>query len=168
MLLELANKRYSLRKFQDKQVEKEKLEKVIEAGRISPTAVNLQPLSYIAITNPELKGKVIDTYSKDWINNAPAIIIVCLDHSKSWKRKDGKDHGDIDGGIAIANMTLAATDQGLGTCIVCNFDTDKLHDLLALPSHMEAIAMLPIGYPVRDDIPKKKRNDLEQIVVWEE
>ena len=166
MFLELAKKRHSLRSYQDKKVEKDKILSILEAGRLSPTAVNKQPLHYLVVTNKEIKQKIIDTYPRQWIANAPAIIIVSLDHSKSWKRNDGKDHGDIDGGIAIANMTLAATDLGLGTCIVCHFDTKKLEEEIDFPPHMEAIALLPIGYPTTEDIPEKKRNNIDDIVTW--
>lgn len=168
MFLELVQKRYSLRKFKDKEIEKDKLEDVIEAGRLSPTAVNLQPLHYMVVSEEKLRQEIMDTYSREWIKGAPTIIVVCLDHSKSWKRRDGKDHGDIDGGIAIANMTLAATELGLGTCIVCNYDSKRLHEVLDLPEDYEVIALLPIGYPSDNNIPKKKRNSLEDITTWKE
>ena len=166
MFLELSNKRYSLRNYQDKEVEKDKLVSILEAARLSPTAVNKQPLNYIVVTKPEEIQKVIASYPRKWIQNVPAIIIVCLDRSTSWKRDDGKDHGDIDCGIAIANMTLAATDLGLGTCIVCDFDSKKIEEDFDLPSHMEAMALLPVGYPVREDFPKKKRDSIEEIASW--
>jgi nitroreductase len=166
MFIELANKRYSLRSYQDKEVEKDKVLKILEAARLSPSAVNKQPLHYLVVTNPEDKQKIVDSYPRDWFKNAPVIIVVCLDHSKSWIRRDGKDHGDIDGGIAIANMTLAASDLGLGTCIVCHFDSKKVEEDFNLPEDMEAIALLPIGYPTTEDIPEKKRNSIDEIVTW--
>lgn len=166
MFLDLAQKRYSLRDYQDKKVEKDKLINVLEAGRLSPTAVNKQPLEYIVVSDLDMKEKVINAYPREWIKTAPTIIVVTLDHSKAWVRRDGKDHGDIDGGIAIANMTLAATDLGLGTCIVCHFDDKMVQEIFDLPSHIEPIALLPIGYPSNDNIPEKKRNNLDDIVTW--
>ncbi len=167
MFLELANNRYSLRSYQDKEVEKEKILDIINAARLAPSAVNKQPLNYIVVTNEEEKQKIVDAYPRDWFKNAPVMVIICLDHSKTWKRpQDGKDHGDIDGGIAISNMTLAATELGLGTCIICHFDAKKLKKEFNLPSHVEAIALLSIGYPTRDTFPEKKRNSVDEIVTW--
>lgn len=168
MFLELVNNRYSVRQYQDKEIEKEKLLTVIEAARLAPSAVNYQPLHYIIVSDPEKKEKLMESYPRKWISSAPTIIIVCLDRSKSWKRRDGKDHGDIDGGIAIEHMALAATNIGLGTCIVCAFDSKKVHNDLELPSNMEVIALLPIGYPADQEIPDKKRDSLKYILSWEE
>lgn len=168
MFLELAKKRYSLRNFQNIEVEREKLIYVLEAAILAPSAVNRQPLHYIVVSEEEKKNKILNSYSREWMMNAPTIIVVCLDYSKSWKRKDGKDHGDIDAGIAIEHIALSATDQGLGTCIVCNFDLDLLNKTLELPADMEPVALIPIGYPVDEVIPDKKRNSLTDMVTWEE
>jgi nitroreductase len=90
-----------------------------------------------------LKGAV-----KPWVADAPAVIVVCGDHDEAWRRRDGKDHTDIDCAIAVDHMTLMATAQGLGTCWVCSFDAWELARILQLPPHLEAIAVLPIGVPV--------------------
>lgn len=168
MFLKLAQNRYSLRKFKDKEIEKDKIHIVLEAALLSPSAVNKQPLHYIVVSNEEKKRELIDAYPRKWIMNVPTIIVVCLDRSLSWKRNDGKDHGDIDAGIAIEHIALAATDVGLGTCIVCNFDSEKLDKTLELPAHMEVVALIPIGYPDNEDIPNKKRNSFDEMVSWEE
>jgi nitroreductase len=166
-LLEIAKKRYSVRSYMDKEVEKEKLLQVLEAGRIAPSAVNFQPVHLIVITDKEEKEKVTEAYPRGWLKAAPVIIAVCGDHSQSWKRKDGKDHCDIDAAIAIDHMTLAATDLGLGTCWICAFDSKLCHEILELPEHMEVIALLPIGYPQGERITESKRKDLEELVSWE-
>ena len=93
---------------------------------------------------------------------------MCGDHSKSWKRNDGKDHCDIDTAIAIDHMTLAATDLGLGTCWVCAFDAAKCRELLNLPENLEVITLLPMGYPADTAPENKKRQDISEIVSWEE
>jgi nitroreductase len=114
---------------------------------------------------------VHDIYHRDWINSSPCVIIICGDKTKSWKRKeDSKDHLDIDIAITIDHMTLAATEQELATCWVCNFHVEKCKEVLNLPEHMEPIALLPIGYPA--DKPdterhKTKRKSLDEIVHWE-
>ena len=148
-------------------VEKEKILQVIEAARIAPSAVNFQPWHFIVVTSEEMKSKIAETYSRDWFRKAPAIIVVCGDHSSSWKRNDGKDHCDIDVAIAVEHMTLAAADMGLGTCWVCAFDAAKCHQVLDLPENLEVIALLPIGYPADDEVPQKKRKSINEIVSWE-
>jgi len=166
--IDLARKRYSVRDYKDMPVEKEKILQVLEAGRIAPSAVNYQPWHFIVITDEEIKSKVAESYSRDWIKKAPVIIAVCGDHSKSWKRKDGKDHCDIDIAIAVDHMTLAAADIGLGTCWVCAFDAEKCHSALNLPENLEVIVLLPMGYPAVDNKEQeKKRKNITDIVSWE-
>ncbi|MBH1940824.1 nitroreductase family protein [Mobilitalea sibirica] len=166
--LDLAKKRYSVRKYMDKEIEKEKIMDILEAGRYAPSAVNFQPLHFIVITDSEIKKKIYETYPRPWFQTAPVIIIACGDHSKSWKRKDNKDHCDIDVAIAIDHMTLAATDLGLGTCWICAFDAKLCHELLDLPEHLEVVALLPLGYPEEEEHNKEKvRQSLEDIVSWE-
>lgn len=165
--LDLAKRRYSVRKFKNKPIEEEKLNYVLEAGRVAPSACNFQPWYFIVVKDEELKKKVADTYGRDWIYKAPVIIAACGDHSQSWHRADGKDHCDIDVAISVTHMTLAAAEQGLGTCWVCAFDAKKCHEVLELPENMEVIALIPIGYPddaVDPDRHAIKRKDMGQIV----
>ena len=166
--LELAKSRYSVRNFLNKPVDKEKLMYVLEAARIAPSAVNFQPWQFIVITENEPLKKIKSTYSRNWINAIPACIVVLGDHKQGWHRSsDGKDHTDIDAAIAITHITLAATEVGLGTCWVCNFDTEKCVELFNLPDNLEPIALVPIGYPENDEIPEKKRKSIDEIVHWE-
>lgn len=165
--IDLALKRYSVRDYKATPVEKEKLYQVLEAGRIAPSAVNYQPWHFIVITDESVKSRVSECYARDWFKTVPAIIIVCGDHAKSWKRKDGKDHCDLDAAIAVDHMTLAATELGLGTCWVCAFDAKRCHEVLGLPENLEAIAMMPIGYAADNQEPEKKRKSLADIVSWE-
>ncbi|HHW00892.1 MAG TPA: nitroreductase [Clostridiaceae bacterium] len=165
--IDLAKKRYSVRNYKNVPVEKEKILQVIEAARISPSAVNFQPWHFIVVTTEEMKSRIAETYPRDWFRKAPAVIVVCGDHSSSWKRKDGKDHCDIDVAIAVDHMTLAAADMGLGTCWVCAFDAEKCHQILELPENLEVIALMPIGYPADDEVPQKKRKSINEIISWE-
>lgn len=164
---ELALKRYSVRKYEDKKVEKEKILEILEAARIAPSATNAQPWHFIVLTEDELKQKIAQVYPRDWFAKAPVIIVACGDHSKSWKRKDGKDHCDVDIAIAVDHITLAAADLGLGTCWVCAFDAKLCHKILGLPDNLEPIALIPLGYPLEEGAPTKNRNSLEEIVSWE-
>lgn len=166
-LVDIVKKRYSVRSFKDIPVEKEKIIQILESARYAPSAVNYQPWHFIVITDEETKMKIAETYPRTWFKYAPVIIVACGDHNKSWKRKDGKDHCDIDVAIAVDHMTLTATDLGLGTCWVCAFDAEKCHELLNLPENLEAVALLPLGYPVEEFPKSKKRNDMADIASWE-
>lgn len=162
-------RRCSVRKYKEQAVEKEKLAQVLEAARIAPSAVNYQPWHFIVITKPAMIRKIAETYPAQWLSRAPAIIVACGDHGRSWKRRDGKDHCDIDLAIAIDHITLACVEMGLGSCWVCAFDAARCHELLGLPEQLEVIALLPIGYP-DPAAPEavKTRKNLNEIVSWEQ
>lgn len=166
--LELARKRCSVRQYLPTPIEEEKLNYILEAGRMAPSAANLQPWYFLLITEEEGRQKVAECYPRDWVKPAPAFIVICGDHEQSWKRSmDGKDHLDIDTGILLEQICLAATDLSLATCIICHFDTALLSHHFNLPKSVEPIAIIPIAYPadpsIFDSTPKK-RKPLEEIV----
>ncbi|MCF8368601.1 MAG: nitroreductase family protein [Bacteroidales bacterium] len=168
--LDLAKKRFSARSYKDIPVTDEDLNYVLEAGRVAPSAVNYQPWKFLVIKEEKnLKG-LYPLYHREWFREAPVVIIVLADHSLAWKRGDGKDHADIDAAIAADHMTLAATDRGLGTCWICNFDKEKTIAHLQLPEHLEPIVFLSLGYPASqtdENRHKSKRKSLEEIVIYE-
>lgn len=163
----LIQARYSVRQFATQEVELGKLESILEAGRLAPSAVNFQPWQFIVVCDKEQLQKLSACYHREWFAAAPCCIVVCGDHRQSWHRRvDGKDHCDIDAAIAIDHMTLQAVELGLGTCWVCNFDVERTRQLFQLPAHIEPIAFLPIGYPKSNEMPIKKRKSLDEIVHW--
>jgi nitroreductase len=168
--LDLAKRRYSCRKYDKRPVEQEKLNLILEAARIAPSAANCQPWHFIVIQEKDILKKIHSTYHREWFADAPCIIVICGDHSQSWKRKDGKDHSDIDIAIAVDHMTLQAAELELGTCWICNFDNELCSKLLNLPSNLEPAVLLPIGYPLDSADPARhgtKRKSLEEIVSFE-
>ncbi len=167
--LDLAKQRYSSRNYKSTPIEEDKIKQILEAGRIAPSAVNNQPWFFIVIKDSNLEN-IKNSYHREWFNTAPLVLAICGDHSQSWKRSDGKDHCDIDVSIAIDHMTLAATELGLATCWVCNFDIEKCNKYLKLPENIELIALLSVGYPndkVNINRHSSKRKSLEEIVRWE-
>lgn len=164
--LDLVKRRYSVRSYEQKAIELSKLDYIMECVRLAPSAVNFQPWKFAIITDEERLAALKTAYPREWIQTAPCIIVACADHTQSWHRKvDNKDHADIDLSIAIEHLCLAATEQGLGTCWVCNFDVDTCKEVMQLPSHIEPIALIPIGYPLEQAIPEKKRKTLEEIML---
>jgi len=165
--IELATQRSSVRNFEPIPVEHEKLLYVLEAARIAPSAANFQPIQFLVITDPELLKATQSLYHRDWMATAPAIIIALGDHNKGWHRKtDGKDFTDVDVAIAVDHLMLAAAEIGLGTCWVCNFDAEKCCEIIKATDNMEAIALIPIGYPVIESKSVKKRVSMDQLVRW--
>lgn len=168
--LDLAKHRYSVRNYKPDPVPDEDLNYVLEAGRIAPSAVNYQPWKFLVIRDQETLAGVHTLYHREWFRQAPVVILLLADHSQSWHRSDGKDHADVDVAIATDHMTLAATDRGLGTCWICNFDKGKTVRHFKLPDHLEPIVFLPLGYP--DSEPdlhrhKTKRKPLDEVVFYE-
>ena len=117
--INIAKQRYSVRSYTDQKVEAEKLEKILEAAHVAPTAANLQPVHLIAVQGEEGLAKIGKAAN---IYGAPLAIIVCADHNKAWVRPfDKKQTGDIDASILTDHMMLQATELGLGSVWVCYF-----------------------------------------------
>lgn len=90
----------------------------------------------------------------------------CVDESVSWKRKsDGHDHADIDAAIAAEHICLAAAEQGLGSCWVCNFDVPLCREALELPATLRPVVLIPVGYPA-DAPTQKKRKSPDEVAEW--
>ena len=152
----LSAERYSLRKFDTRPVEQEKLDLILEAGRNAPTAHNNQPQRIFVFRSPEALEKA--DACMDCHFHAPVIIGVGYDPKESWHREhDGKDHGEIDAAIAVTQMMLQAADLGLGTTYVGMFEPEKM--LAAFPemAGVQLTALLPLGYPAEDPKPHKRK-----------
>jgi len=168
--LDIARKRYSCRNYDSRPVEQVKLERILEAGRVAPSAANLQPWHFYVINESVDLEKFQPAYHREWFKTAPCVIVICGDHERAWKRKvDGKDHSDVDAAITTDHMTLQATELGLATCWICNFDVERTRELLKLPAHLEPVVILPVGYPLDDVDPDRhdnKRKPLTEIVTY--
>ncbi|MFA6064233.1 MAG: nitroreductase family protein [archaeon] len=164
--LDLAKKRYSVRKYSSKAVEEEKLSKILEAAQIAPTAKNAQPFKLIVIKTKGREKELLQIYSRDWFVTAPIVICACTTKKDSWARMDGKNYCDIDLAIALDHLILQATELGLGTCWVGAFDPNKAKELLSLPKEYEPILFVPIGYSI-DEPREKIRKPLNQLVSFE-
>jgi len=163
---ELVQKRYSVRSYASQRIEPEKVAYIIECARQAPSAVNYQPWKFFIVRSEEGRQKLGKCYQREWFHKAPLYIICCADHQLSWKRKeDAKDYADIDIAIAAEHICLAATEQGLGTCWVCNFDVLLCRRLFNIPANIEPIVIIPIGYPSQNAVrPERKRRTYEDLV----
>jgi nitroreductase len=164
---EIITKRFSVRSYTNRKIDQKLILEILEAARMAPSAVNFQPWHFIVITDPVNLAEFQEVYPRAWFKEAPACIVICSDHSQSWKRKsDGKDFADVDVAIAIDHLVLKATDLGLGTCWVCNFDVELTRKKLNLPGHIEPVALIPLGYTT-SETPVKSRKTLSELVHWE-
>ena len=149
---QLAKERYSVRKFQEKKIEKELLDQVILAGRVSPTACNNQPQKVYVLESVEALEKLKKVTPCHF--DAPVALMICYDKNISWKRSfDGADSGWVDASIVTTQMMLQAHDLGLGTTWVMYFDPALAIREYRLPENIVPVAILPIGYPAQDAQP---------------
>lgn len=110
------------------------------------------------------KKKLQECYDREWFKTAPIYIIGMKNVNENWVRRyDEKPHGDIDVAIAAEHLCLAATEKGLGTCWVCNYDTEKMQQFFAREGY-EAVVIIPVGH-IAEDCPRteKKRKEMSEI-----
>lgn len=164
---ELANTRHAVRKYLASPIDSELIEKLLDVARKAPSAVNFQPFKVFVVSSNDKLEAVKKCYHREWINSAPVIIVVVAQYEMGWKRAlDGKNYADIDAAIFIDHLMLQATEMGLGTCWVGNFDVEELSRVLQLKKDEKAVGMFPVGFPADDTVPVKKRKGLDEFVVW--
>lgn len=153
--IELCKTRYSVRSYTSRKVEDDKLNAILEAGKLAPTAANLQPQKIIAVRSEDGLKKLGESAN---IYGAPLALIVCADKTKAWKRPfDGKLTTDIDASIVTDHMMLEAADLGLGSVWICYFKPDILRKNFSIPDNIEPVNILAIGYA--DENPPVKAKD---------
>ena len=165
--LELTRRRYSVRAYKPDEVEDEKLQAVLEAARLAPTAVNYQPFQIIVIHTKGREKELNRIYPAEWFVQSPIVICVCAVADEAWKRRDGKNFMDIDATIVMDHIILAATDLGLGTCWIGAFYPAAAKEILNLPEGVEPVVFTPLGYPA-DEPRTKRRKDISELVRYEQ
>ncbi len=167
--LQLAKDRSSIRRFKDKPVKEEDLNKLLEAGRYAPSGGNCQPWHFYVIKSEKMKKTIYEeACNQDLLLTAPIFIIVCSDAKRSYQRygSRGSDfYTPQDNGAAIQNILLCAQNLGLASCWVGSFHDGNLANLLKLEEGLKPMAILPIGYA--DEKPTKpSRRPIEEIVTY--
>jgi nitroreductase len=162
----LIEKRYSVRAYKPDPIEDDKLQQVLQAARLAPTAANRQPFQIIVIHTAGREAELKRIYGRDWFVQPPLVICACAMPNQAWVRADGKNYNDVDVAIAMDHLVLAAANAGLGTCWIAAFDPTATRQVLHLPDDVHPIAFTPLGYPA--DQPKvKKRKALSELVRYE-
>jgi len=171
---ELISQRQSVRKYQDKPIEKEKIQQLIEAVHIAPSACNSQPWKLIIVDEPELKKKVAKaTFNKTISFNkfaveAPVIAVLVIEKAKLIAQISGsiknQEYPEYDIGIAAEHFCLQATELGLGTCMIGWFNAMKIKQLLNIPKKRKVGLVITLGYPPEGYKQRKKiRKPLDEI-----
>ena len=151
--LELAKARYSVRSFKDQSIEDEKLNLILEAGHVAPTARNNQPQQIYIAKSEDARRKLASVCACTF--DAPVILVVCYDRTRDWKNPimPGYESGETDAAIVCTHMMLEAAELGIGSCWVGRFNADQVSEVLGLPENVTVSALLPIGYPADDAKP---------------
>lgn len=161
---ELIRKRYSVRAYDPRPVEEEKLARVLEAARLAPTACNLQPFRVVVVPTKGREDELRRVYGRGWFVQAPLVLAVCALPAESWVRKhDGWNSAEVDATIAMDHLILAAAEEGLGTCWIAAFDPAAAREVLGLPTDVVPVAFTPLGYPA-DSLTLKKRRPAAELV----
>jgi nitroreductase len=163
---DLIRNRYSARAYKPDPVEDEKLQQVLEAARLAPTAANRQPAQLMIISTAGREADLRRIYDRAWFVQAPLVICACGVPAEGWTRMDGKSYVDVDVAIMMDHLVLAATDLGLGTCWIAAFDPDAARQVLGLPAGVEPVAFTPLGYPA-DRPSTKRRKELTDLVRYD-
>ena len=151
----LAAARFSVRAFEKKAVEDEKLNAILEAGRVAPTACNKQPQRIFVAKSEESRAKLASVCRFTF--DAPVVLVIAYDKERAWQNDlmPGYESGETDAAIVCTHMMLSAFELGIGSCWVGWFDADAIEKALALPENLRVTALLPIGYPAKDAAPTK-------------
>jgi nitroreductase len=174
-ILDLIKSRQSDRKYSDRPVEQDKLERIVEAGRMAPSACNAQPWKFVVVTHPDLVGKIAEAASakligmNSFLSQAPLILVIVREKpnfsSKVGATLKNKDYSLIDIGIAAENICLQAKAEGIGSCIIGWFDENEIRKILSIPKSKRVELLITLGYSVSDQR-EKKRKPAEEVVSY--
>jgi nitroreductase len=169
--MDVVATRKSVRSYAKREVEEEKLTRILEAARMAPSWANKQCVNYIVIKNREKIEQLAGTFNS-WIKQAPVVVAACADPYESGSH-DHMDYYLVDVGISMQQLILAATNQGLGTCWVGAFNETKVKKVLGVPEKIKVVALTPLGYPsnesagtklIKKFIGSEKRQPIERIL----
>ena len=165
-VMDAINARQSVRTYEDRPVEPEKLVRILEAARLAPSASNRQEWRFVVVQDGKLRAKLVEAAGgQAFVGQAPVVIVACAvgtDHLMPC----GLPSFSIDVAIALDHLTLVAVAEGLGTCWIGAFDQEKVKALLGIPDDVCVVELMPLGYPA-DTARSKQRKDLGEIAMRE-
>lgn len=166
---ELIAARYSVRAYRPDPVEDDKLQAILEAARLAPTAANRQPFQLVILHTAGREQELGQIYPRPWFVQAPLVIAVCALSTQAWVRESDRFNARlVDAAIVADHLILAAANLGLGTCWIAAFNVKAARRVLRLPAEVEPVIFTPLGYPADQPGPKvrKSLNELVHFEHW--
>jgi nitroreductase len=165
-VLKAIQSRRSVRAYDSREVEEDKLTRVLESGRLSPSAGNRQERRFIVVKDSKTRKMLSEAArNQAFVAEAPVVIAACSVETE-YVMSCGQLAYPIDTAIAVDHMTLAAVAEGLGTCWIGAFDEKKVKEILNVPYNVRVVSLLPLGYPSVIQRPSPRKS-LDEIVMWE-
>lgn len=166
-IYEIIEKRRSVRAYRDEDISEEKLKRILEAGRLAPSAHNSQEYKFVVVKDAKKRKDLAQAASSQrFIAQAP-VIIVAVSLNPEYLIESGVPTYALDLAIALDHMTLAAVEEGLGTCWIGSFSQEEIKKVLNIPAQYKVAALLPIGIPDEEPSPKSRKK-LDELVCYED
>jgi nitroreductase len=167
-IYEAIRNRVSTRAYQEREVERDKLERILDAARLAPSGKNGQPWIFIVTLEKEIRQKLVPACKdQKFVGEAPVVITVCGREELAYKKMGGYWNSlPVDIGIAVEHLMLAAEAEGLGTCWIGAFYEEQVREILGVPDDVKILALTPVGYPATEKV-IRKRKELSEIVMHE-
>lgn len=166
-VIDAIQTRKSVRQFLSKPVEDDKLQLILSAGRLAPSASNRQEWRFVVVRDPETRQRLADAArGQQFVGEAPVVLVACA-ATDNHVMPCGLPCFSIDVAIALDHITLAAVEQGLGTCWIGAFNQDQVKQILGIPDEIRVVELMPLGYPVDPTPIEKRRLPLPTIVHYE-
>ena len=166
MILEAIKKRQSVRSYLDKEIPEELLRQVLEAGRLAPSAKNIQPWRFIVVKDNKIKEQLVPACKNQKFVGEASVVIVGCATNPGYRMGNGVHSYSIDLAIALDHMSLQAAELNLGTCWIGSFYQDKVKEVLDIPEEISVVALMPLGFPQTLGA-KRGRKTLSEIVCYE-
>ena len=161
---QVITQRYSVRAYRPDPVEDEKLQEVLEAARLAPSAANRRPIQIIVLRTAGRAAEIGQIYRRPWLVQAPLVLAVCAIASQAWMREDDRFNARvIDAAIAADHLILAATNLGLGTCWIGAFEEGAVREVLGIPANWRVVCLMPLGTPAEQP-EARPRKTLDELV----
>lgn len=158
-LVDVVLNRRSIRRYEKREVPKDVLDKILEAGRQAPSAGNKQPWHFIVVTSPELKEKLSQGKWNSFVKDSALTIIGCANKGDAYAKK----WSFIDTSIALQNMVIAAEAMGVGSCWVGDFKKEEIKEIMGIPVDWRVVALITFGYPEEQPLGRQKK-PIQEIV----
>jgi len=165
-IYEAIGKRRSIRSYKDRPVEQEKLDRILEAARLAPSASNRQEWRFVVVRDPAVRKSLVQAAgNQTFVGEAP-VVIACCAETDGHVMRCGQPCYPIDVAIAVDHITLAAVEEGLGTCWIGAFSEPEAKQILGIPERIRVVVLLTLGYPAHSPGPPSRKS-LDEIICYD-